>query len=326
MFPLQTLRIGLGSILVLLLLATTALGENKRILYVDSYHESYPWSAGITAGIRSILDAQPKIALEIFTMDSKRQPEEAAIIAAARQAKELIDSWHPDLVITSDDNAAQYLIVPYLLGTDLPVVFCGINGNADSYEFPSAQVTGMLEIQLIDQILATLKPFAKGSRIAFLKGDDPSARKEADFFDQRFNLQLDRRLVKNFTEWQQEYRRLQQEADIILLGNHASLSDWDAALAKTLIMNETRVPTANWDAWMAPYSLVTFANLPSEQGEWAAATALKILNGTSPAAIPVTTNHKAGIYLNMDLAKNLGIKFPMELIDRATFTAEIAAP
>ena len=326
MFPLQTLRIGLGSILVLLLLATTALGENKRILYVDSYHESYPWSAGITAGIRSVLDSQPKIALEIFSMDSKRQPDESAQKAAARQAKDLIESWHPDLVITSDDNAAQYLIVPYLLGTDLPVVFCGINGNADSYEFPSAQVTGMLEIQLIDQMLVTLKPFAKGSRIAFLKGDDPSARKEADFFDQRFNLQLDRRLVKNFTEWQQEYRRLQQEADIILLGNHASLPDWDASAAQELIREETRVPTANWDTWMAPYSLVTFANLPSEQGEWAAATALKILNGTSPAAIPVTPNRKAKVYLNMNLAKNLGIKFPMELIERATFTAEIAAP
>lgn len=320
---LQMVRATLCSMAALMLFAGTASAAHKRILYVDSYHETYPWSAGITAGIQSVLASQSNIELKIFRMDTKRQPEEAAKIAAARQARDLIDRWRPDLVITSDDNAARYLIVPYFLNSNLPFVFCGINWNADNYRFPPTQITGMLEVQLIDEMLTTLRPFARGPRIAFIKGDDPSARKEADFFDQRFNLRLDRRLVKNFAEWQQAYRQLQQEADLILLGNNASIADWDADLARTLIMNETRVPTANWDAWMAPYSLVTFANLPGEQGEWAAATALRILNGTPVSAIPITTNHKAGIYLNMDLARKLGIKFPMELIERATFTSEL---
>lgn len=321
---LSVFRRALCWLTLLLLMATSAAAAPpRRVLYVDSYHDSYPWSAGITAGIQSVLAAQPHIELKIFRMDSKRQPGEEAKKAAALMAKELIDRWQPDLVISSDDNAARYLLEPYLLNRPLPLVFCGINGSAESYGFPRTQVTGMLEVQLIDQMLATLGPFAKGLRIAFIKGDDLTTRKEADFFDQRFNLRLDRRLVADFASWQQEYRRLQDEADLILLGNTASIAGWDAAAAQALILNETRVPTANWDSWMAPYSLVTFANSPAEQGEWAATAALQILNGTAPAAIPIATNRKARIYLNMELARKLGIKFPMELIDRATFTSEL---
>ncbi|MCK5194670.1 MAG: hypothetical protein KAQ71_12730, partial [Desulfobulbaceae bacterium] len=54
-------------------------------------------------------------------------------------------------------------------------------------------------------------------------------------------------------------------------------------------------------------------------GWWAGKTALRILDGTSPSDIPVTTNKESRVYLNMGLAKQLGIKFPMELIEKATF-------
>ena len=59
-----------------------------------------------------------------------------------------------------------------------------------------------------------------------------------------------------------------------------------------------------------------------EQGEWAAETALEILAGKSPKEIPIVTNKEAKIYLNMPLAKRLGIQFPMELINSANFIGE----
>jgi len=90
-----------------------------------------------------------------------------------------------------------------------------------------------------------------------------------------------------------------------------------------LVLAHTIVPSGNWDEWMAPYSLVTFSNIPEEQGEWAATTALKILAGKTPAEVPITPNHKGAIVLNMELAKKLEIKFPIDLIERATFTSEL---
>ena len=295
----------------------------RKILYVDSYHETYLWSAGITNGVQSVLRNQDDVELRILRMDTKRNPAEEFKQSAALKVKKFIDSWRPDLVITSDDNATKYLIVPYFKGASLPFVFCGVNWDAADYGFPVPNVTGMIEVQLIEQILATLQNYAAGPRIAFLKGNDLSARKEADFFDQRFALQLDKRFVADFDAWKEQYLALQSEADMILLGNSASVKGWDNQEAQAFVLANTSVPSGNWDEWMAPYSLVTFANIPEEQGEWAATTALKILAGTTPAEIPITSNQKGKIYLNMTLAKKLGIKFPIELIERATFITEM---
>jgi ABC-type uncharacterized transport system substrate-binding protein len=133
---------------------------------------------------------------------------------------------------------------------------------------------------------------------------------------------LDRRFVKTFAQWKAAYLDLQETSDMILVGNAASIDGWDAGAARTLVNQSTKVPTGNWDAWMAPFALVTFATKPEEQGTWAARTALGILSGTPPSQIRVATNKTARVILNMPLAKKLGIRFPMELINRAAFTGK----
>ncbi len=300
----------------------------KKVLLVNSYHQGYFWTDGITeavlesfgAGVDThgaVDNSKSKVILNIIYMDTKRNPSEAYKKKAATGVKERIDSWQPDLIITTDDNAAKYLIVPYFKHTDLPVVFCGVNWDASNYGFPARNVTGMIEVQLVDQIIKTLGAYARGDRIGFIKGDDFSARKEAKFFEQRFNIKLINRFVKNFTQWQHQYRLLQDDADIVLVGNAASIPDWDANQARALINEITRVPTGNWDESMKQFNLVTFATVPREQGEWSARTALEILNGTPPEDIPLATNKVARVYLNMSLARKLGIKFPIELIEHA---------
>ena len=298
-------------------------GAQRKILYVDSYDESYAWSAGITRGIQKVLAGRAEVELQILRMDTKKNPADDFKKAAALKVKDFIESWHPDLVIASDDNASKYLIAPYFKGSHLPFVFCGVNWDVTDYGFPAPNVTGMLEVQLIDQILKVLGQYAAGPRVAFLKGDDFSARKEAEFFEKRFEISLGKRFVTNFAGWKQEYLALQQQADMLLLGNNASIKGWNAAEAESFILANTRIPTGNWDAWMAPFCLVTFANSPEEQGEWAASTALNILSGTSPADIPIATNKQAKIFLNMKLARILGIKFPIDLLERATFTSAL---
>lgn len=307
--------------------------EKKKVLLVNSYHQDYFWTKGITDAIMEMFEvvrnkggeinnSKGQINLKIIDMDTKRNPSEDFIKESALKAKKLIDSWQPDLVITSDDNAAKYLIVPYYKESDLPFVFCGINWDAGEYGFPVPNVTGMIEVQLIDQIIGTMQKYARGDRIAFLKGDDFSARKEADFFENRFDIQLDKRFVKNFNDWKNQFQRFQSEADVLLLGNVVSIPDWDQEEALRLIYDKTEIPTGNWDESMKDYSLLTFATKPEEQGEWTAATAVQILEkGMKPSEIPVVTNKIARVYLNMKLAKKLGIKFPIELVERATFVS-----
>lgn len=301
-----------------------------KVLYINSYHPGYEWSDGIEsailrsfnipiAEITSQGEGVGDVRLKVIYMDSKKQYAEAYLKKKGQEIKVFTEDWHPDVVITSDDNAAQYVIAPYFRNHTIPFVFCGINWDASEYGLPAANVTGMLEVQLIDEILDYLKPLAKGSRVGFLKGDDTSARKEAAFYEDRFALSLTTRFVRNFAEWQHEYLALQQDVDMLLLGNAASISDWNPAEAKKMVADHTLIPSGNWDLWMAPYALMTFATKPEEQGRWAAATAKEILSGKDPSSIAVTQNVVAHVVLNMQLANKLKVKFPISLIDQAEF-------
>jgi ABC-type uncharacterized transport system substrate-binding protein len=305
----------------------------KKVLYVNSYHWGYEWSDFITRSISDFFGARVNskgeidnsnslVFLKVFYMDTKRNDSLEYIEHTSNQVRILVDEWQPDVVITSDDNAAKYLIVPFYKDSSLPFVFCGINWDSSDYGLPCSNVTGMIEVQIIDQLIHVMRNYADGDRIAFLKGDDLSTRKEALQYEQHFNIALDKRFIKTFAQWKEQYIQLQSSADMILLGNPSSISGWDAKEAKAVIAEYTTIPTGNWDAWMAPLALITFATKPQEQGEWAAAAAMSILAGTSPSDIPVVQNKTAKVLLNMRLAKKLGIKFPMELINRATFTGE----
>ena len=46
----------------------------KRVLFIDSYHQDYSWSARIAAGAREILNAEG-MEMEIYSMDTKRNPD-----------------------------------------------------------------------------------------------------------------------------------------------------------------------------------------------------------------------------------------------------------
>ncbi len=299
--------------------ATEPSFAGKKILFINSYHEGYPWSDGIYQAIEDTIRGTD-IQLVQFEMDTKRHFSEQSKKTAAEKARSLIGTFQPDVVIASDDNASKYLIAPYYKNSKVPFVFCGVNWDASDYGFPTENITGMIEVQLIDQIVATLKKYAGGDRIGFIKGDDLSARKEAIFYEKRFNINITRRFVKKYSEWQRAYLDLQKETDMILVGNSASIPDWNPEAAKQFVEENTTVPTGNWDKWMKDYALVTYATVPAEQGQWAAKAALKILNGTAPGSIPVVANKKAEIYRNMRIAKKLNIVFPIDFIRRSRST------
>jgi len=309
--------------------------EKKKVLYVDSYHSEFPWTKGITEGICSVLgvkveedgstdDSDALVQFRIFHMDTKRNLSEDYSREISLTAKSVIEEWEPDVVITSDDNAAKYLIAPYYKGADIPFVFCGVNWDASVYGLPASNVTGMVEVALIHQLADQLSEFTTGKRIGFLKGDSLTARKESVYIKKVIGQNLVTELAVSFKDWQEKFISLQDRVDILLVGYPGAIPDWDQDLAglKKFLMESTRIPTGAWDTWLSEMVLVTFANQAEEQGEWSARTALEILNGKKPADIPVVENKRAAVYLNLSLAKSLGVIFPMDLIKRSHLVNE----
>ena len=333
----QTFFVRLLLALTLLILATsgTFAGERPRVLLVNSYHQGFPWSDDIEKGVQKAfhLPYHPgedfdnpagKVHLRIFRMDTKRQPAEMAKKAAAKKAREIITSWKPDVVIVSDDNAVKYLLVPFFLNTATPFVFCGVNWNASGYDLPASNVTGMVEVSPLGEIIEELRKYAHGERIGYIGVDDFTNRKTIEYYTKQLNVPLAAgSLVSHFSAWKDEYLRLQDNVDMLIVINSLSTPGWDHAQAKRFILEHTRIPTACPDDPHIRYVLLAKTKIAEEQGWWAGNTALKILAGTPAASIPITTNTQFRLYLNMELAGKLGIKFPMDLIEQATLIEEL---
>ena len=294
----------------------------KKVVYVNSYHEGYPWSDAIESGLHKVFDGTG-VELKIIRLDTKQHPDPAFGKSAGESAWSEIQAYQPDVVITSDDNAQKYLVVPFMKNGNIPVIFNGVNWDASGYGYPTANITGMVEVELPDQLVQLLKSYAKGQRLGYITIDTETERKVVDIYNQRFfGGQMKTYWVKTQDEFKTAFLTAQQEVDILFVGNNAGSDKWDEKEMKQFILNNSSIPTGSINDWMAPYSLLTLAKSGEEQGEWSAQTALAILGGKSPADIPLAENKRGQLIVNLDLADKLGIVFAPSLLKNAIILGE----
>jgi ABC-type uncharacterized transport system substrate-binding protein len=297
----------------------------KKVLYVASYENTYEWSAGITQAIDETF-ANTGVQLRHVYMDTKNHPAEAEKQAAALKAKAMIEEFKPDLVITSDDDAAKYLIVPYYKNSTLPFVFCGVNWDASHYGFPAPNVTGMLEVDLADQLVKQLRDYARGDRLGFIALDGLSERTEATFYKTHLQLNLQKTyFVKTMAEFEKAFNDAQSDVDMLILANLKGVSGFELSKTIGFVENNVRIPVGvTLHQSLARLGLLSMVKLPSEQGKWAAQTALKILNGASPSDFPIAKNKEGKLILNSWMALQLGVKFKPALLKLGTPVGELA--
>lgn len=321
MKQISTKRIWIGIIAAVFLVAGvhTALASDysgKKVLFVDSYHEGYGWSDGITEGIQSALDGTG-VELKVVRMDTKRNTDEAFKQAAAQKAKEAIEAFQPDVVIAADDNASKYLIEPFFKEKELPFVFCGVNWDASVYGFPCRNVTGMVEVTPAPQLLEQLRVYAKGDRIGFLGPDILTAKKEAENYRKVFGLELTEYYAKDVEDWKKGFAEMQSKVDMLLIDSDGGLYKDQAADLVAFVEANTKIPTGTSYDFMAPFAFLDFAKVAHEQGSWSAKTALKILDGQAPADIPIAQNTEGQLIVNTRIAKALGLELPYEMLESA---------
>ncbi len=290
----------------------------EKCLYVSSYHQGYEWDDGILTGLQNTLG--DRCDLDIFYLDSKRNPDPAWVKRRVEEVLKLIETSKPDVIIAADDNASRYLVMPYLKDNNIPVVFCGINWSMKEYGYPYKNATGMIEVapaKALIKWLKILRPNVK--RGVFLSGDVLSEHKDYRHYKKVFadqKISLNSFFIKNFKEWKVKYKSAQRY-DFIFLGNNAGINDWDDAEAKEIVQKHTRKISVSSYDWMLPYVSMAFTKLPQEQGSWAAKVALSILDGADPALIPVVHNRLWDMWINLSILKRLNLKIPYSLYKRA---------
>jgi ABC-type uncharacterized transport system substrate-binding protein len=310
-------RAGLFAVILLGLAGWSDAAWSARCLYISSYHQGYAWSDGVERGLRQTLEGRCE--LRQFDMDTKRNKSEADKQAAAAAARQLIESWQPDVVMVSDDNAAKYLIVPHYKDAELPFVFCGINWTVAEYGFPYKNVTGMIEVAPVAAMIEEAKALTHApTRTLYIGADTVTERKNAERIRRAVEasgLSMTEALVPTFKDWLAAYQA-GQDYDFIIMGSNAGINDWDDATAAAAVLPITRRVSVTSHEWMMPVTMLGMTKVPEEQGEWAAKVALQILEGTAPDSIPIIANRKWDLYLNHRLLQAAGIELPEKLLQK----------
>lgn len=292
--------------------------QDKRVIYINSYHKGYPASDSIAAGLQQVLE-KTGILLTTCYLDTKNDPDSLKIAAKVQAILKMIKQNKPDLLIVSDDAAVRYVIKPYFKNKSVPVVFCGVNWSASSYGLPVKNITGMLEVLPLRENLETIRSYyPKAKKLTVLSEMSVSENRNTEILDTLYTnmgFKVQYRFVKDFSEWRAAFITANQTSDIIYLPTNGAVQGWNKVVSIEFVKRTIRVPVITCDDFMMPYCVYGLTKVAKEQGEWAANTAIKILNGVSPELIPVVKNKESRSYYNADLAARVGFKPGKKLLE-----------
>ncbi len=319
MNPKHTILITIASLFLSSLVAPlTASSDDKKCLYVSSYHKGYAWSDGLEQGLRKVLTGHCEI--RQIDMDTKRNKSDEFKQSAALAVKRQIETWQPDVVVVSDDNAAKYVVKQYYRDASTPIVFSGVNWTVEEYGFPYSNVTGIIEVAPLEAMLSSaIKYSGEEKKAIYLGADTLTEKKNLDRVagvSEKLGIELEGKLVSNADEWKAQYLAA-QDADFIVMGSFSGISNWNKSELAVFAVEHARKLTVTSHDWMMPFSTIGFTKIPQEHGEWAAQTAIEILKGRSPREIPIVANRAWDLWLNTTHLESTRIKLPRKFLRKA---------
>lgn len=292
-----------------------------RIFYLNSFHPINTFTLEHIRGFEDVFKEEGiDYEIEGFNMDSIRRSSEEQKKEAGLQAKERIDNYQPDLIFATDDTAQGYVIQPYLLNIDIPVVFASVEGDISTFGYiGSKNVAGVIAIEHI------------ASGIALFRGIYPEVRRVAVISepDKQWILPLDRlknqdafpdmefigfHTITYFEELQERVLYYQDKVDAFFF----------TPLSRILYKDGTTVSRATTNQWVVEHStlpeftLWTGVNFGMsvavivsqyEQGKAAGRIAQEILiEGKAPSQFEFKPTPRGDQYINLARLKTLGLE------------------
>lgn len=300
-----------------------------RILVVHSYHADYEWVHDINTVLEDQLTAAD-IPYRIFYMDTKRKPDTAWKLEAARQACQLIDQYAPAVVIAVDDNAQNFVVRRFVNKSPIQFVFAGVNADPQEYGYPAGNVTGILERTYADQVLKMLKMIRPSvSHMAWISDDSATAdlvlrrvRRKAE--SGQLPIPITAYLQPaTLAQWKATILKCDADPNIDALliplyhtvKAHAGGRSVLPSDVMTWTVDNTRKPIVGlWPFSAHDGALCAVVVDPKEHGKVAALMAKQILAGKKAGDLPMVENRDGFVILNMSAAAKLGIEVPFEVM------------
>jgi ABC-type uncharacterized transport system substrate-binding protein len=309
--------------------APTALADNPRplrIFHVMSFDSPWRWTDGQLAGFKEGLN-EPTAQFRVFQMDIKRNSTQQAKSAKGREARAIIESWKPDLVYTSDDDAQEFVTRHYL-GHATPFVFSGVNKAPAAHGFEGVEnVTGVMEQEHFVESVRLLQQIAPNvHRLAVLTDEGiqwpPVVARIRSAMAQLPGTELvtvDR--VSTFEEYKKTLAGYAGRIDAaVQLGIFALQGDAGGNVPYEQVLRWTvehsRLPNISFWIDRVHHGVLASVTVSArEQGIGAGRLARQILiDGKSPADLPMHPSVKGHPVINLTRAEQLGLNVRSTLL------------
>lgn len=287
-----------------------------KVLVVMSYDDIYPWEKEVRDGIETTLKERCEITYSY--MDTNRYSDAGP--QKAKEAYELYQQLQPDGVIAVDDNAQSMFVVPYLKDkVETPVIFCGVNAEAETYGYPAANVSGILErLHIFETVLFAQQLVPNLKTFAMMQKETSSAAMSSKQIEQEQNT-YPAKLIGNYrfatlAEALKTAAELKTQADVLFYETFDKIPDENgqpltdtqvvpmvaAAFGKPLIGNNAY--------HVRDGVLCAVIKLGHEQGSVAAQKLLQAIDGTPMSDIPIERNKKGKRIINVTVLRQFGLK------------------
>lgn len=292
----------------------------KNCVYVSSYHKGHEPTDEMYSVFMSKIKG--KCDVSVFYMDSKNNQDRTFIKNKGLEAKALIEEKKPELVVVADDNAISDLLKPYFRDSSIPFIFIGVNWSIEKYELPYKNTTGMIEVDpvqpLIQELIKTNPNIKTITRLSPKNETSIIVGKHLKKYYADSGLELVNNMVENFEEWKKAFQEGQAKTDAVFMGGYQGVKGFDKAEAVKFVEKHAKKLVYASSATMYQYATFVVAKRFSEHGEFAGDAAIKILKGTNPRDIAITTNKSYDSFIN----PKYHAKFPLKFTD--TFTKRIS--
>lgn len=307
-------------------------GQKFKILHIMSYHSPWKWTDDQFNGFKDALQGLD-VEYKVYQMDTKRKSSEEWKIEAGRQARELIDTWKPDLVYTNDDNAQVYVTKHYI-NSSIPFVFSGVNADPATYGFRgSTNIAGILEqehfiasVNLLREIVPSV------SRVAVITDTDPTWPGVLNRMKEKASTILTDiefigwDIISTFEEYKQKIKEYETKADAVCLLGIFTFKDENGEnvpleeVCMWTVDNSNLPEFTFWKDRIPKGHLCTVTVSGYEQGYTAGEIARGILTeGKGPSSYSFKPTVKGEPVLSFARAKKLGIKVKSTVL----LTAEV---
>ncbi|MBT8508549.1 hypothetical protein AZH53_09045 [Methanomicrobiaceae archaeon CYW5] len=298
-----------------------SIGEN-RILYISSYAPGYSWNDDLTAGIADRIGEEgDRIQLSVEHMDTKTANDELHYANLRALYAHKYADHQPDVIIVSDDNALRFIL---LHGDELfpavPVVFTGINDlnliSMDAMPGYTGTVERLPVKETVDAALAIDPSVTAIYSITDTTTTGIAIRRQIESALAAYNGTVTVRYpyptVDTAAELIAEVRAL-PEGTIILITTYSLVNEgmiqYHVDLIVPTLADESPVPIYSTASIFNGMGIVGgVQNNPYVLGWDASDTAVRILNGTSPEAIPINLNPPADPVFDYAALQRFGLE------------------